>query len=475
MLCRTKSCRFPLVALIKEFFVSDSIPLNPWKDDLLGYSALGETYTNLIQSIDDSKVISIEAGFGRGKTFFREAWASQLREAGEVVIEIDAQQSDHSGDPVVTFLAALMDALEPKEKSQWTQAIAKGTGLALGTAKLFASIAARKAGGDAVDGIEAWLKSDGEESKLDEIVADFSEEASKTLTAQLTAQIAAERVRTQEMPTQMKALREALTEGKGTDRVVILIDELDRCHPEYAISLLEAMKLVFNQDGYVFVLIVNADHLERLAGSRFGAVTEDERYLDKFVDIRLQLPKSDETIGQAAFELVSKLPLEVPFGKGQDFTVERAAELAKTLAPISGLTMRQIKRLLLKVEIALRCYQEVPLDAPLLVFLAFQEELLPVKLSRKYLPRFGLSKKLVDDLRAEQEEIDPMNDEKIMERGLTDFIRHNCIELLKLPDDRYGLPDNKNYRDWAKVMFLAENYLKSHLDVLNAAHQLSAE
>lgn len=70
MLCQTKSCRFPLIALIKEFFVSDSIPPNPWKDDLLGYAALGKTYTNLIQSIDDSKVISIEAGFGRGKTFF---------------------------------------------------------------------------------------------------------------------------------------------------------------------------------------------------------------------------------------------------------------------------------------------------------------------------------------------------------------------------------------------------------------------
>jgi predicted KAP-like P-loop ATPase len=199
----------------------------------------------------------------------------------------------YSGDPVVTFLAALMETLEPTEKSQWTRAVAKGTGVALGTAKIIASIAARKAGEEAVDGIENWLKGDGDESNLDTIISDFSKEASKTLTAQLTAQIAAERVRTQEMPDQMRALREALTKGKDTERVVILIDELDRCHPEYAISLLEAMKLVFDQDGFVLVLMVNADHLERLAGRLFGAVTEDERYLDKFVDIRLQLPKTD--------------------------------------------------------------------------------------------------------------------------------------------------------------------------------------
>lgn len=81
---------------------------DPWGADLLNVKARGETFTHLIKSIDDSKVISIEAGFGRGKTFFRKAWAQHLQNEGEVVIEIDAQRSDHSGDPVVTFIGALV-------------------------------------------------------------------------------------------------------------------------------------------------------------------------------------------------------------------------------------------------------------------------------------------------------------------------------------------------------------------------------
>ncbi|AKS46976.1 hypothetical protein SAMN05444287_2101 [Octadecabacter temperatus] len=40
----------------------------PWGEDLLNVKARGETFTNLIKSIDDSKIISIEAGFERGKT-----------------------------------------------------------------------------------------------------------------------------------------------------------------------------------------------------------------------------------------------------------------------------------------------------------------------------------------------------------------------------------------------------------------------
>jgi len=451
--------------------------VSPWEGDLLGYKKIGETYTNLIQSIDDSRVVSIEAGFGRGKTFFRQAWASHLRSAGEVVVEIDAQQSDHSGDPVVTFLAALMETLEPAEKSKWTKIVGKGAGVAVATTKIIASVAARKAGEEVVDSVEAWLKSDGEESNLDSVVTDFCKQASNSLSAQLTAQIAAERVRTQEMPQQMKALREALTEGKDTERVVIVIDELDRCHPEYAISLLEAMKLVFNQNGFVFVLMVNADHLEGLANRLFGAVPEGERYLDKFVDIRLRLPITDEVLGQAAYDLVTTLPFGEPFGDDREFSVERAAELARELGPISKLTMRQIKRVCLKIEVALRCYQAVPLDAPLLVFLAFDDAMGSNRLNKDLLPRSRLSQSVVDRLEEKEDRVrSAMGNESVMAKGMRSFIQENCRELLNLPDERYSLPEeNSNYYDWAKVMFLAKHYLASHQGALDAVRQISAE
>ncbi len=90
----------------------------PWNGDLLSFSEYGRSFTNLVQSIDTTKVISIEGGFGQGKTFFRQCWAKELRAAGEVVIEIDAQQSDHSGDPVITFIGALVAAAPPKDKSR---------------------------------------------------------------------------------------------------------------------------------------------------------------------------------------------------------------------------------------------------------------------------------------------------------------------------------------------------------------------
>lgn len=79
-----------------------------WSDDLLGYEKIGAAFTNIVKSVSDSKVISIEAPFGHGMTFFRQRWARELKKSGEMVIEIDAQQSDHSGDPLITFMGALL-------------------------------------------------------------------------------------------------------------------------------------------------------------------------------------------------------------------------------------------------------------------------------------------------------------------------------------------------------------------------------
>ena len=78
-----------------------------WDGDLLRFKSRGDAFTNLVTSIDDHRTISIEAGYGRGKTFFRERWAKQLKAAGECVVEIDARLSDHSGDPVVTFFGRI--------------------------------------------------------------------------------------------------------------------------------------------------------------------------------------------------------------------------------------------------------------------------------------------------------------------------------------------------------------------------------
>lgn len=61
-----------------------------------------------------------------------------------------------------------------------------------------------------------------------------------------------------------KALKEALTQftAGGDWRIVIFIDDLDRCLPANALQVLESMKLFFDLEGVVFVVGLDQDVVE---------------------------------------------------------------------------------------------------------------------------------------------------------------------------------------------------------------------
>jgi len=55
---------FNFYRLKRKFALNDvvSSPEDPWEHDRLGYGEIGHAFTNLVQSVETDKVISIEAG-----------------------------------------------------------------------------------------------------------------------------------------------------------------------------------------------------------------------------------------------------------------------------------------------------------------------------------------------------------------------------------------------------------------------------
>ncbi|NIY73983.1 NTPase [Marivivens donghaensis] len=451
--------------------MTDDSSRDIWKDDRLGYQAIGAAFTNLIKSIDDEKVISIEAGFGRGKTFFRKAWAQQLRAAGEVVIEVDVRLSDHSGDPVITLLGAMLEHLPREDVAKTKEALKKAKKIGQVAAKAGASILFKHATEDALNLLtDKAIDELGDFDALDGLLEDVGGEMSKAAAQLIATSMVAERIRKKELPDQLRTLREALTSSNEVNRVVVIIDELDRCHPDYALAFLEATKLMFDQTGFTFCLMVNADYLENLAKHRYGAAQGDEMYLDKFVDIRLGLASQPENLSAAVSDLVHELPPFTPFGEAEEFSSTAAAELAAKLAVASTCGMRKIKRILLKVELALRCYRDRPIDLPLLIYLAFEPHL-P---SKDWLNRAALTPEVLVQYNRGWEKLNSHPNRAIADKrhefGPSELRKLGVPELTDLPDDRYRLPEkNKDYQAWAKViLFLAPHYIPEHEKMLNS-------
>ncbi|MBE7550465.1 MAG: hypothetical protein HS126_05245 [Anaerolineales bacterium] len=78
-------------------------------------------------------------------------------------------------------------------------------------------------------------------------------------------------------------------------RLIIFIDDLDRCMPENAIQVLEAIKLFLAQKNCVFVLGVDKQGIENAISLRYrdNPQMSGVRYLEKIIQIPFFLPQPD--------------------------------------------------------------------------------------------------------------------------------------------------------------------------------------
>ncbi len=79
------------------------------------------------------------------------------------------------------------------------------------------------------------------------------------------------------------------------ERLVVFVDELDRCKPTYAVRLLEQIKHYLSDDRVIFVFSVNIDELQHTIKHYYGDDFDACRYLDRFFDFRIALPPADLT------------------------------------------------------------------------------------------------------------------------------------------------------------------------------------
>ena len=72
---------------------------------------------------------------------------------------------------------------------------------------------------------------------------------------------------------------------------VVMIDELDRCRPSYAVELLEVTKHLFSVNHIVFVIAINRQELAHSIKALYGEGFDAEDYLRRFFDVDFRLPE----------------------------------------------------------------------------------------------------------------------------------------------------------------------------------------
>ncbi len=89
---------------------------------------------------------------------------------------------------------------------------------------------------------------------------------------------------------QIRAIREKL----GDKRVVVLIDDLDRCAPELLPRLLMSLREILDLPGFTFLLAFDDEIVARALTSANPAWMEGSNFLEKILDFRYHLPAITE-------------------------------------------------------------------------------------------------------------------------------------------------------------------------------------
>lgn len=242
----------------------------PFQEDRLNRDIEIEKLTKLFDIVGNQMVLAIDSPWGTGKSTFLNMWNYHLRNEEYKTIFFNAWENDFIEEPFIAFVSAIREELvEQSKKVAFTQRAQKvGTMLAKQSPKILAKVIEKHTGVDIteevdMEGIEAFVgkQIDGYVENRNSLEK-FKEELSN-----ITKQ-------------------EVEKTGKP---IVIFIDELDRCKPTYAITLLERVKHILNVPNIVFVLGIDKVALSNSIRVIYGSGTDINGYLSRFVDMEYTL------------------------------------------------------------------------------------------------------------------------------------------------------------------------------------------
>ena len=204
---------------------------NPFKNDLLGRQEQAEILTYLLGSLEGPCVLAVDAMWGNGKTTFLGMWAQHLRNQKFPVVKFNAWETDHAGDPFVALSSELTDGLHKYTDDPLATKIAD--------MKKGATEVLRRAVPGLIRVATAGI--------LD-VSALMEKEAGQFLASYAEARMSEYQGAQQSVKAFKDALQnmaKTLSESHQDRPLVVMIDELDRCRPSYAVELLEVAKHLF--------------------------------------------------------------------------------------------------------------------------------------------------------------------------------------------------------------------------------------
>ena len=223
--------------------------------------------------------MNIDAEWGLGKSFFLTEIGNSLSQ-NHIVITFNAWENDYSETPFESLICEIVDQLPTDSK--------------------FTGIKNKI--------IETASKIDlASITKMGLVIAtgnrDFAEDASNVIKGitnptenSILTRHREKKKAVQDFKKTLKELGVLISENSFKDRhppIYILIDELDRCRPTFAVELLECIKHLFEIENIYFLIATNTRELSHTIRAIYGEKFDSQTYLNRFFHTYFSLSQPD--------------------------------------------------------------------------------------------------------------------------------------------------------------------------------------
>lgn len=263
------------------------------KNDNYGRSKDIQKFIEALDMIDTNAFISLDAKWGEGKTFFIRQIEMTLKYL--LMESMGEDTEDYTEDYTEIFSTSCLKSLSlentylPIYYNSWYYDCHKDPLMSL----LFVLV--KECG----KYVSTKMNSKSIGDKIISILSSLSltlpgiqiSGDTKKITENLTGRDILEEIKTaEEIRDIVKQILDEIIKERA-QKLVIFIDELDRCKPSYAIEILERIKHYFEDGRIIFIFSVNKEQLVHTISKYYGNEFDSTGYLNKFFDLNIHLPE----------------------------------------------------------------------------------------------------------------------------------------------------------------------------------------
>lgn len=254
--------------------------------DKIGRQETVDKICGLVDSLQKNQnfCLSLNGAWGSGKTFVLQMIEEQLSKKQEyVIVKYDAWENTFYDDPLIAMLYCILDTLENLASEDVLETISAGQ------KKKKSTEMAKKIG-------EAIVETAAENNK----VVKFSKDAIgkvKSIIKSYKETSLATNTQTEDYKSYSTFLKQTIKqlneissqevyEGKQT-KLIVLVDEIDRCLPDEQLKILERMHHLFDVKNCAVIVAVNKEAIQNTFEKHYGGKSED--YFRKFFQYSFSL------------------------------------------------------------------------------------------------------------------------------------------------------------------------------------------